>query len=133
MEYYTLQSGAIQAAYADLNADVTSAAISCPVLSCPFNPIIYASAFAAGSFSGASTSTNGTSPYVSTYPTDSYTYMGQATVQNERTPFPPWTSPPPGPTDGVQNMNVRFLLLTWLHGQRPGYISRALVVAYDAI
>ena len=46
MEHYTLQSQAIQNAFADLNADVANGVIPCPVASCPFKPIIVASAFA---------------------------------------------------------------------------------------
>ena len=46
MEHYTLQSQAIQNAFADLNTDVTNGVITCPVTSCPFQPIIVASAFA---------------------------------------------------------------------------------------
>ena len=30
------------------------------------------------------------SPYKYTYPTDYYAYMGQETVSNEHTAFPPW-------------------------------------------
>ena len=55
LEYYIVQANAIANAFADLNSDVASGAISCPAgafLPCPLQPIIHASAFADGTFSG---------------------------------------------------------------------------------
>lgn len=104
LEVYTLQSQAIQNAYSDLNADVATQVLACPVRACPFTPIIYASAFAAGTFGGVSTSSLGTSPYNSTYSTDYYAYMGQMTVANERTSFPPWPNTPQA--NNLQNLNA---------------------------
>jgi hypothetical protein len=46
LEHYTLQSRAIQDAFADGNADVAAGRAPCPVAACPLQPLIYASAFA---------------------------------------------------------------------------------------
>ena len=115
MEFYTLQSQAIQNAFADANADYAAGAVACGFksFSCPVQPVIFASAFAQSTFEVGpdnAVPAGAVSPYVKTYPTDFYAYMGQLTVNNERTPFPPWT--PAGllttaaPPAGLQNMNV---------------------------
>jgi len=97
MEHYTLQSQAIQNAYADLNADVSSGTIQCPVASCPFKPIILASAFAQDTYvQGPSTASasykpaTGNGAWPQFYGDDAYVYMGEETVLNEHTAFPPW-------------------------------------------
>lgn len=107
LEYYTIQSQAIQNAFADLNADVVSGATSCPVAACPFQPVITASAFAQASFgiggtpvpslstlqvSEASTTqygATGANTYYGGFLTnDYYAYMGNETIQNEHSSFP---------------------------------------------
>ena len=69
-------SQAIQDVFTDLNSDVaagTPSSVTCPVANCAtYLPEIYASAFAQASFSGVSTASTGTSPYLSTYPHDYY-------------------------------------------------------------
>ena len=107
LDTYTLQSQAIQNAFADLNADVASALVPCPVAACPLQPLIYASAFASAGFSG--TNNAGTGPYSATYPSDSYPYFGQPSVQFEHTPFPPFPgsgTTSAAPVAGLQNMNA---------------------------
>ena len=49
LEQYTLRSGAIQEAYADLNADAAAGRVTCPQgvgAACPLAPVVTASAFA---------------------------------------------------------------------------------------
>ena len=112
LDYYTLQSMAIQNAYADLNADVAAGRIPCPVASCAggaFSPLIYASAFSSATFGGVSNSTTTPSLFLSDFPNDFYSYYGQVTVQNEHTTFP--VSPSKGQLSlqqsrAVQNMNA---------------------------
>lgn len=108
-EFYTLQTQAIQNAFSDLNGDVATGALPCPVAACPLRPIIHASAFAQATFNGQSTaataSFGSTTPYSSLYPDDYYAYYGNATVWNEHTSFPPWPSQPQNAA--LQNMNVR--------------------------
>lgn len=109
LEFYTLQSQAIQNAYSDFNGDVASGALPCPVAACPLRPIIHGSAFSQTSFVGqstAATATYGTvTPYSATYPDDFYSYYGNMTVWNEHTSFPPWPSTPQ--SSALQNLNVR--------------------------
>lgn len=97
LDYYTLQSRAIQNSFADSNADVAEGAAECVAASCPVQPLIYASAFASATFSG-SISSGG--PYG--LPGDGYSYFGQATVANEHAPYPAGAAV----TGGVQNMNA---------------------------
>lgn len=113
LEHYTLQSGAIQAAFADLNADVASGTIPCPVASaayappkptgCPLQPNIHASAFASASF--PATFDAGGSPYAATYPGDFYpNAFGNLTVAAEHVAFPPW--PALAQDASVQNLHT---------------------------
>ena len=90
LEYYTLQSGAIQNVFADGAADVAAGRILCPARNCSaFKPIIYASAFAQATFAGKDAAAVTTpSPYVATYPADYYSYFPQETVQYEHAAFP---------------------------------------------
>ena len=94
LEHYTLQSQAIQNAFADGNADVATGMIPCPasISSCPLQPLIYASAFAQSTFATTQSTAAGAavSPYKANYTADFYAYMGAETVQNERMPFPPY-------------------------------------------
>ena len=98
LEHYTLQSQSIQNAYADLNADVAANRIPCPVAACPFQPIILASAFAQDTYVlGPSSASSSYKPlanglWSSYYTDDSYVYMGEETVLNEHTAFPPWST-----------------------------------------
>ena len=88
-DYYVIQTNAIQAAYADSNADVAAALQPCPftttgLATCPQPPLILASAFAASGFSGAYTSaTNSTGGAV-----PGAQYLGATTVNNWQTQFP---------------------------------------------
>lgn len=99
-EHYTLQSKAIQDAFADSNADVQSGVLPCPDGAvCPLQPSIYASAFAQASFNGtssASTPFSAASGYFAGspgfFPDDYYAYLGELTVANEHTGFPPWAA-----------------------------------------
>ena len=93
LEHYTLQSQAIQNAFADLNSDVASGELPCPASSCPLQPVILASAFAQASFNGtssASTAAYGVNGAALKYgiSNDYYAYMGMETVQNEHSSFP---------------------------------------------
>lgn len=53
IEYYLVQTAAITAAFADLNADAAAGRVQCVQtnLPCPIQPLIYASAFASATFS----------------------------------------------------------------------------------
>lgn len=87
VEYYLVQTSAITAAYADLNADVAAGRVRCvqTFLPCPVQPLIYASAFASATFSLV---TNGVDAY-----------LGGPTVLNEHTVFPGYAQNP-----AVQNL-----------------------------
>jgi len=78
LNYYAIQTTAIQNAFADLSQDVANGLLPCPVANCAtFKPIIYASAFAQASFSGVSSASTGTSPYLATFPGDYYPTLGR--------------------------------------------------------
>ena len=81
LEQYTLRSGAIQEAYADLNADAAAGRVACPVgfgAACPLAPVVTASGFARRTFGG-----------------DATQFFGEPTIQAERTRYPA--------SSGVQN------------------------------
>ena len=99
LEFFTLQSTAIANAFTDANKDWGSGTATCGfpgfMGGCPAQPLIYASAFAQGTFAtgtDAAVDATAVSPYKATYPGDYYAYLGQSTVAAERTPFPPWTA-----------------------------------------
>ena len=135
MEFYTLQSQAIQNSYADANADVVAGRTPCPVASCPFQPIIIASAFAQSETgpssglptpdvaaattycTGAANVTGACSPYAATYPADFYAYMGALSVRNEHTVFPPWL--PSGLLAGVSNSSLQNMNAFSIHSCAP--------------
>ena len=129
LEYFTLQSQAVQNAFADANADVASGLLACPVAAstCPLSPLIYCSAFASANWSGINSAATGTSPYVGTYGSDYYAFLGQMTVANERSQFPP-TYANSGRTWGSsasqQNLNVRRAPRQPLRGSRSALIGR---------
>jgi hypothetical protein len=142
LEHYTLQSQAIQNAFADLSADVAAGLIPCPAgLTCPQAPAIYASAFAQASFSGVSAATAqppsaglfpGSPGY---YPGDYYAYMANVTVAAEHVAFPPW--PPGGGLLGsasanVQNMNALSIHSYGKYGYALGQLGASDVSAVAA-
>ena len=90
VDYYLVQTSAINHAFADLNADVTSGYMTCPqtFLGCPLKPIIHGSAFALASFSGDAS------------PPAGAVFLGGPTVTNEHTVFPGYTQ-----SATVQNMH----------------------------
>lgn len=132
LEHFTLQSQAVQNAFADANAAVAAGALACAQdAACPLQPAIYASAFAQAQFNGTAQQAAGgaaTARFPGSpgyYPDDYYAYLGQARhsfpahTPRGRSVVPPRRATPRAPQVTVANEHTAFP--PWLLGGGTGF------------